>query len=233
MNPNEEIIRIVNRFEIAVSNFGQSCFDLQANEKAFQAWYASYVIQEFGISHVYREIHLWKSHLRELIPNSDVLGKYLSGNELFPDVSVSWYPNIDARHSNTRNDSFQNAGAFLNQFSIVSELKVTGSTLRSTPISSIINDIIKLYIFSAAHKEFNNENDKIFMLKCYMVILDNAKNNDGFKNSYTRDRISSKLRKLKNIWKSDVQLPNVVLINPKKYSTNVSILRNLNEWTSF
>jgi hypothetical protein len=41
------LARVAARFEIAVGNFVRSAFDLAANEKAFQAWYAASVIQEF------------------------------------------------------------------------------------------------------------------------------------------------------------------------------------------
>ena len=220
MNPKEHINRISNRFEIAVSNFGRSCIDMQANEKAFQAWYASCVIQEFGISRVYREIHLWKSDLSKLVPKNKFVKDLLSGNELFPDVSVSWFPNVDARHSNTRDLSLKNAGAFLSEFSVISELKVTGSTLRPTPIKSIRDDILKLFIFSAAHKQFCDENSKDVMLKCYMIILDNAKDKKGnFKNKYSIRNINNEVEKLAKYCGHDMARPNIVLITPEQYSS--------------
>jgi hypothetical protein len=102
MKTKGQIERITKRFEIALSNFGRSCIDLQANEKAFQAWYAACIIQEFGLSHVYREIHLWKSELFASSRPNEMTIALKKGNELFPDVSVSWLPDIDVRHSSTR-----------------------------------------------------------------------------------------------------------------------------------
>jgi hypothetical protein len=99
-----------------------------------------------------------------------------SGNELFPDVSVSWFPNIDVRHSSTRNLGLKNPGIFLNEFSIVCELKVTGSTSKPTQPRQILNDIAKLYLFSAAHKKSSELVTDPYPLQCYMIILDNAKN---------------------------------------------------------
>jgi len=58
MNSKNEIQRISKRFEIALSNFGRSCIDLQANEKAFQAWFAACIIQEFGLSYV-SSMEIW------------------------------------------------------------------------------------------------------------------------------------------------------------------------------
>ena len=65
---------------------------MQANEKAFQAWYASSIIQEFGISHVYREIHLWKKELFFLAPPNRLTAKLEKGNELFPDRYIDGIP---------------------------------------------------------------------------------------------------------------------------------------------
>jgi hypothetical protein len=101
---------------------------MRANEAAFQAWYAAAVIQEFGLARVYREIHLWKRGLLELA-GSDTLAEELGdGAELFPDLSVSWLPDIDARHSSTRDEAVRSPGLMLHEFAIVSEFKVTGST---------------------------------------------------------------------------------------------------------
>lgn len=82
--------RLCRRFEIAVSNFGRSCIGMRANEKAFQAWYAACVIQEFGLSRVYREVHLNKPELFELAQRHSFTSALEEGNELFPDLSVSW-----------------------------------------------------------------------------------------------------------------------------------------------
>jgi hypothetical protein len=231
MKPDEQIDRIANRFEIAVSNFGRSCIDMRANEKAFQAWYAACAIQEFGLSHVYREIHLWKPELFKLAPENELTKKLQKGNELFPDVSVSWFPNIDARHSSTREDKFRNAGAFLNEFSLISELKVTGSTSNPTPPRHVLSDIAKLFVFSAAHKSFSEKVSNSLPLRCYMVVLDNAKDKDGnFKGSYSESKIDRLLDKAKKHWADGVPKPGVILISPGQHAARVSLLRDFNEW---
>lgn len=231
MEPEEQIIRVAKRFEIAVSNFGRSCIDMDANEKAFQAWFASCVIQEFGISYVYREIHLWKKELFDLVPANDLTTKLQSGNELFPDVSVSWFPNIDARHSSTRDLGLKNPGIFLNEFSIVCELKVTGSTSKPTQPRQILNDIAKLYLFSAAHKKSSELVTDPYPLKCYMIILDNAKNGSGeFKKSYSTVKINNLLMDMDGIWEEYIPKPIIILISHEEHSAKVSILREFSEW---
>lgn len=62
-----ELDRLATRFEIAVENFFRSAFELQANEAAYQAWYAASVIAEFGLSRVYREVHLSRKQLADLV----------------------------------------------------------------------------------------------------------------------------------------------------------------------
>jgi len=231
MKPDVQIDRITNRFEIAVSNFGRSCIDMQANEKAFQAWYASCIVQEFGLSHVYREIHLWKSELFKLARPNELTKNLRKGNELFPDVSVSWSPNIDARHSSTRGNTLREAGAFLSEFSLISELKVTGSTSRPTPPRDVLNDIAKLFVFSAAHRSFSKMHGNTLPLRCYMVVLDNAKDKDGnFKRSYSESKINRLVDKARKSWEDGVPKPCVILISPGQHAARVSLLRDFREW---
>jgi hypothetical protein len=231
MNPEEQIKRIAQRFEIAVSNFGRSCIDMQANEKAFQAWYASCVIQEFGVSHVYREIHLWKSELFALAPANELTKHLEKGHELFPDLSLSWFPNVDARHSSTRESKLREAGALLSEFAVVSELKVTGSTLSPTPAKGILTDLGKLFVFSEAHKVFSRKNGRNQPLKCYMVILDNAKDKEGgFKKCYPRKKLERIVENAEKCWNGSTPKPSIIHIAPGRYTARVSMLNEFSEW---
>lgn len=232
MKPQDQIDRIARRFEIAVSNFGRSCIEMDANEKAFQAWYASCVIQEFGLSHVYREVHLWKKELFSLAPANALTEGLEAGNELFPDVSVSWIPNVDARHSSTREKSLRKAGDFLYQFSILSELKVTGSTSKPTPPRQTKIDITKLYIFSAAHKAHSESIGGSFPLRCYMVVLDNAKNSRGeYRRSYTKSKIDRLLKEnILHLWGEDIPKPRIILISPGENSARIFLLNEFRDW---
>lgn len=234
MNSEEQLKRISNRFEIAVSNFGRSCIDLQSNEKAFQAWFASCVIQEFGISYVYREIHLGKAELLRLTPDNILKNRIKEGNELFPDLSISWSPNIDTRHSSTRKNNLRKAGAFLKKFCILSELKVTGSTSKPTPPRDIKNDIAKLFLFSAGHLYSPENQSSEHKLKCYMVILDNAKNIEAkFRKSFTKQKVDNIVEPIKKNWNNRVTKPDIILLSPGNNSFNVSILRRFTSWDDF
>jgi len=69
-----DIDSLTARFEITVENLIHSSFDLQANESDYQAWYAASVIAEFGMSRVYREVHLMRTQLAELVSPETLVG---------------------------------------------------------------------------------------------------------------------------------------------------------------
>jgi len=207
--------RLCARFEIAVSNFGRSCLEMRGNEKAFQAWYAACVIQEFGLSRVYREVHLDKRQLERLtrgsIPDRDLPRELTVGNELFPDLSISWEPDIDARHTNTRDAAVADAGDMLQQFGILSELKVTGSTGKSTPLKAIRQDLIKLGLFMAAHKAATKPPPaRIRGLAAYLVIMDNHKKGGSFTSACRR---MDELIPGKFSWPPSVPRPRILVIS--------------------
>lgn len=228
-----DISKLTRRFEIAVGNFGRSCVDMQGNEKAFQAWYAASVIQEFGLARVYREIHLWKSDLRESIePNlSNFLlstgnGSLLNqGNELFPDLSVTWEPDLDARHSSTRRPDLRSAAQMLNQIAIVSEFKVTGSTNEQTSWAAIQKDLLKLSIFASAQQSLTRLGLVARPFAAYMVILHNHPNQRG-NTRFERATMESRLSQLALSWPQSVPVPTVMLIRGSSIGGVVDIYRN-------
>lgn len=178
-----ELKKVQHRFEIAVNNFGRACSGLLANEKAFQAWFAASVMQEFGLSRVYREVHLRKTDLSELVPAfppdfGKVIG--LDGNEVFPDVCVSWSPEVDARHSESRHTSIQNAGNMLCQLAVVSELKVFCSTKSGTSRTDLKKDLIKLSLIRSAYDAAcRRDNITGRGLATYLIVLDNLCDQSG------------------------------------------------------
>jgi hypothetical protein len=201
--------RVTQRFEIAVTNFARSAFDLFANEKAFQAWYAASVIHEFGISRVYREIHLMKSQLDKLVGPLPELEK---GNELFPDLSVSWDEGIDARHTVARPPEL-NAGGMLSQLAVISELKVTGSTGKPTSPRAIRIDLTKLGVFAAAVDQVAVSTGVFSRgLAPYLVVLDNHRLPGGRPSGrFGPDRFARLLSLVAESWPA-VWPPPVVLV---------------------
>ena len=234
-NPSQasEIDRLCKRFEIAVSNFGQSCISMRANEKAFQAWFAAGVIQEFGLSRVYREIHLAKKELIALAPNIDVPKKLREGNELFPDVSISWLPDIDARHSSTRDYSVRAVGDFLFKFAILTELKVTGSGGKSTSPNDIKTDIWKLALFFGVHavhkKTLADLNENESALRTYMVIMDNFSKDGQFKSAYSPAKLKGILGGISAKWPEHVDKPTILVLSSAGVRAKMVVFRGFEE----
>ena len=208
--PMDEIERIRKRFEIAVTNFASSAFALQANEKAFQAWYAASVIQEFGLSRVYREVHLNKQQLSSVLDPADWPDFLLKGNELFPDLSVSWDPAIDARHTASRPDDLD-AGAMLREFSIVSEFKVTASTKWSTSPGPVRKDLRKLGLLGAAADSVEDRAANARRPSLYMVILDNHMRDGEPLSRYRPERMRVVLAKVRQEWPEGVRKPTTLV----------------------
>ena len=200
-----ELDRLKTRFEIAVENFFRSTFDLQANEAAYQAWYAASVIAEFGLSRVYREVHLSRRQLADLV-SPEILVGFEKGNELFPDLSVSWEEAVDARSTEARGDELDAAG-MLNQFGIITEFKATASTAKPTPPAAIKRDLRKLGLFAEAHAAKGTN-----PLATYMAILDNHRRADRTPASrYRRERMIELLERVAKNWPESAPKP-VVLV---------------------
>jgi hypothetical protein len=197
--------RLTTRFEIAVANFCRSAFNLAANEKAYQAWLATSVIHEFGISRVYREVHLLKSQLAHLA-TPEVMEGFTDGNELFPDLSVSWEEAIDARHTAARPPHLD-AGAMLGELAVVTEFKATASTSQPTTPTAIRRDLRKLGPFTMAAR---SKPDRT--LAAYLVVLDNHRRTDGtLTGRYRTDRMEQLLDTVKRTWPVDLPAPRVVV----------------------
>jgi hypothetical protein len=226
-----EFEQLCKRFEIAVANFGRSCIDLRANEKAFQAWYAASVIQEFGMSRVYREVHCNASYLRELLFEHKLLAKFKMKNEIFPDLSISWASNIDARHTSTRianlekHDENPQKDKILQKFAIVSELKVTGSTANATTPRAIKRDFVKLTLLAdAQRKEVGSGASNDGGFSAYSVILDNHFSvSRRLDHNESESQIAKILFKAKEEWPEDSIKPKVIVIQPAKTGVNIQI----------
>ena len=219
MTTNLDIERIDRRFRVATENFMRSCFDLKANEKAFQAWFAAAVIQEFGMSRVYREIHLSKAQLRGIV-GDQVAGRFAKGNEVFPDLSVSWNEDIDARSTSARAESLGVKG-MLRELAVITELKVTSSTTKSTPRSHVEADIEKLAVLGEAHARSNEDQP----LAVYMVILDNHRSaNGGVSAKFNPSYVVSMLDRCATRLSEDLHLPTVILGSSKGGQLNVSTI---------
>lgn len=183
---------------------------MRSNEKAFQGWFAACVIQEFGLSKVYREVHLDKKELFTGISDQPFVEDLRTGNELFPDLSISWEPDVDTRHTSNRDC---NAAEMLSQMAIVTEFKVTGSTSAATPHVQVLRDLQKLALFSmvaAGHTEATPRG-----LATYMVVLDNFNVRKPHL-LYSKERFATFLSDLTEQWPTRIDRPTVLLLSPSE-----------------
>ena len=139
----------IEKFEIAAKNFGESCIHAAANEKSFQAWFVTFLIQEFGRGRIYREINFEIDTLFKLVANPSLTNRFKNTTELVADIAVSWEPDIDVRHYATRDE--KDLKKFFKKFAIFSELKVTGSTKSRTSQQDLLKDLVRLAVYSLAH----------------------------------------------------------------------------------
>lgn len=205
MQNRSELDRLCNRFEIAADNFIRSTISLKSNEKSFQAWFSSFVIQEFGVARTYRELHLRKHFFRQLITKRDFgFDLIQAGNQIFPDICISWEPNVDTRHSRTREGHLKEGAGILNQFSIIAELKITGSTSKPTPIAEIVYDCKKLGVINHLHIKAGNKKP----LATYMVILDNNESKGGY---MAKEKVEKIRLQLKEDWEKKVPYPKLII----------------------
>jgi hypothetical protein len=135
MTERTERVILTNRFISAWVSFCTSVVSLRSNESSFQAWFASRLIQEFGLARVYREINLDKRQISRcfVAPKLEDLSPEfhrrlgMEGNDLVPDVCVSTRPYLDTRHTATRSTGLQDFTEIIKEMDIVTELKVATS----------------------------------------------------------------------------------------------------------
>lgn len=145
--------------------------------------------------------------------------RFEKGNEFFPDLTVSWRPNIDARSSNTREGKLNSAGAMLLEFSILSELKVTGSTGKSTPGKHVTRDLAKLAVFAIAHQRAAQEAKGELAkrtIAMYLVVIDNYRRNNISSRHNSKAQLRDLLSKFEPNWPSSISPPTVLLVTPSE-----------------
>ena len=205
-----------NRFVTAWANFCRSVSGLQSNEKSFQAWFASSLIQEFGLAKVYREVHFDKGHIREcfsfklksIFPELYTkLG--MNKHELFPDVCITKTAGVDTRHTVARSDSMRHASTILNEMDVVTELKVACSSKGAiaTQYSKVYPDILKLGLFMNAALASKQD-----VPLAFMCVLDNRP--DRQKKRYVYDRYIHRLREDAKTWPKGWKKPAVLITAP-------------------
>jgi hypothetical protein len=129
------------KFQAAWDVFSATCSRFLAPEPTYQAWFAHYLISQFGIDRVAREPMVKKQHFAESPWKAKVAGDHVR-----LDVVVMREPGIHLPHYANRWDrSGDGTGlARLRAMAVVSELKVTATQGEGQDHGEVARDAYKL-----------------------------------------------------------------------------------------
>lgn len=161
--PEEDIAA---KFTAAWEVFSRTCRSARAPEATFQAWFAHYLISQFGIDRVAREPNFrhWKKFAQ-----SPFLARF-KGQEIKLDAVVTRRPGIDMPHWVHRPDSKHGGAALLGDLAVVSELKVASTQGEGLDCTEVCKDVWKLSMLLG-----EADRHGVDAPLAYVCILDNAK----------------------------------------------------------
>lgn len=153
---------IATKFEAAWSVFAATCSHFWAAEASFQAWFAHYLISQFGIDRV----------AREPIFNTGYFNSIARSGEVRLDLVVTRHPGIMMPHyANRRAKSSDLSGiGLLKELAVISELKVGATVQGGLRNPAILQDLNKLTILLREHEQSNQGTPAPL---AYMCVLDN------------------------------------------------------------
>jgi len=164
---SRDVENVARKFEAAWSVFAQTCGQFLAPEPTYQAWFAHYLISQFGIDRVAREPRIkiadfaetpWKILIRT--------------GEIMLDVVVTLEPGVHLPHyANVLDRSPDGSGlSALGDLAIISELKVAATQGNGLDHTEVLRDVYKL---SMLLTEFERQNPGRTAPLAYLCILDN------------------------------------------------------------
>lgn len=157
---------VAGKFVAAWEVFSLTCVQFIAPEPTYQAWFAHYLISQFGIDRVAREPMVKKAHFAETPWKSRVLGDHVR-----LDVVVMRTPGIHLPHYASRLDRAEDGTGLqrLRDMAVISELKVTATQGAGQDHTEVARDAYKL---SMLLDELERSGDDQLPL-AYLCILDN------------------------------------------------------------
>lgn len=167
MTNTESSERLAAKFEAAWSVFAQTCSEFLAPEPTYQAWFAHYLISQFGIDRVAREPIVKKEHFRETAWKARV-----RGNHVRLDVIVTREPGLQIPHyANRLMPSTDGTGLIiLRDLAIISELKIAATQGEGMDHTEVARDVYKL---SMLLDEYESLHPGAPTPLAYVCVLDN------------------------------------------------------------
>ncbi|PTT70187.1 hypothetical protein DBR22_01845 [Arthrobacter sp. HMWF013] len=159
--------QVAIKFEAAWSVFAQTCSHFWAPEPSYQAWFAHYLISQFGIDRVAREPII---HIKNF--SESALKAKVGGGEVRPDVVVTREPGIMMPHYANRLGKASDLSGLglLKDLAVISELKIGASAQGGLSLKSLKRDADKLTLLLT---EFQLQHPGTEPPLAYLCVLDN------------------------------------------------------------
>lgn len=150
------------KFTAAWEVFSRTCEATRAPEATFQAWFAHYLISQFGIDRVAREPDFGVTDVDER------WRRWFKGHQVMVDVVVTRTPGIDLPRRAWLKDD-QTGTRRLADLAIISELKVASTQGEGLDYTEVCKDVWKLSMLLG-----EADRHGVAAPRAYVCILDNA-----------------------------------------------------------
>jgi len=154
------------KFEAAWQVFAQTCGQYLAPEATYQAWFAHYLISQFGVDRVAREPGVKHKHFREARWLERVKGSHVRLDAVVtraPGVHLPRYSPIYQPHDTTGLD-------VLRRLAVISEVKVAATTGEGLDHTEVARDVWKLSLLLAEYEQVYGDDPVPLAFVC---VLDN------------------------------------------------------------
>lgn len=154
------------KFEAAWTVFVQTCAHFWAPEASFQAWFAHYLISQFGIDRVAREPIININSFTD-----SELKARIGGGEVRLDAVVTRNPGIVMPHYANRigKASDESGLGLLKELAVISELKVGATVQGGLSNRSLRRDVDKLLLLLDEYQTLHDAEPPL----AYVCVLDN------------------------------------------------------------
>lgn len=156
------------KFRAAWDVFSATCSRFLAPEPTYQAWFAHYLISQFGIDRVAREPMVKKEHFAETPWKAKVVG-----NHIRLDAVVTREPGVHLPHYANRWDRAGDGTGLerLRHMAVISELKVTATQGDGQDHGEVARDAYKLSMLLDEMRRTGVPDQEIPL--AYLCVLDN------------------------------------------------------------
>lgn len=178
------------KFRAAWSVFSQTCSEFWAPEASYQAWFAHYLISQFGIDRVAREPIIKFANFSDTEYKRE-----LRGGEVKLDAVVTLQPGITMPHyaNGLARSADGSSLSLLSELAVISELKVAATQADGIIYRKVAKDVYKL---SMLLEEVPQEEERPLAFVC---ILDNHPSGRQFNREYFEENYLTRIPKHRGV----------------------------------